>query len=135
MALERCLLSVLRLASLASLDGALPACGTGGCGECLPRLVINELIIDGPDGDIIELANLGDADISLSGMKLKPGQGGSQVLLDPDEIEKERKIVLAEKVYSQQDKFILNDVSIYHEKNPYNRAVIGRPPENILELF
>ena len=43
-----------------------------------------------------------------------------------NEIEKERKIVLAEKLYTQQDKFILNDVSIYHKKNPYSRAVIGK---------
>ena len=43
-----------------------------------------------------------------------------------NDIQKERKIVLAEKVYSQQDKFFINDISIYHQKNPYNRAVIGK---------
>lgn len=42
-----------------------------------------------------------------------------------NEIETERKIVLAEKIFTQQSKFFLNDISIYHEKNPYNRAVIG----------
>jgi predicted Zn-dependent peptidase len=43
-----------------------------------------------------------------------------------NEINKERKIVLAEKVHRQQDKFIMNDRSIYHPKNPYNRPVIGK---------
>lgn len=42
-----------------------------------------------------------------------------------NEIEIERKIVLAEKVYTKQEKFLLNDISIYHKKNPYYRSVIG----------
>lgn len=42
-----------------------------------------------------------------------------------NEIEKERKIVLAEKIYTQQEKFLMEDISIYDKKNPYSRAVIG----------
>jgi len=42
-----------------------------------------------------------------------------------NDIEKERKIVLAEKVYTQQEKFLMEDISIYDKKNPYSRAVIG----------
>lgn len=42
-----------------------------------------------------------------------------------NEIEKERKIVLAEKIYTQQEKFLIEDISIYDKKNPYSRAVIG----------
>ena len=60
MALERCLLSVLHLASLASLDGALPACGTGGCGECLPpdnATTPNVLLV----GDSISMGSYGYA--------------------------------------------------------------------------
>lgn len=42
-----------------------------------------------------------------------------------NDIEKERKIVLAEKIYTQQEKFLMEDISIYDKKNPYSRAVIG----------
>ena len=42
-----------------------------------------------------------------------------------NEIEKERKIVLSEKIYTQQEKFLMEDISIYDKKNPYSRAVIG----------
>jgi predicted Zn-dependent peptidase len=42
-----------------------------------------------------------------------------------NEIEIERKIVLAEKIYRNQNEIVSNDISIYHDKNPYNRSVIG----------
>lgn len=42
-----------------------------------------------------------------------------------NEIEKERKIVLSEKIHTSQGKFLMEDISIYHKKNPYSRATIG----------
>ena len=42
-----------------------------------------------------------------------------------NEIEKERKIVFAEKVYTSTQKDMYKDINIYHDKNPYNRLVIG----------